>query len=331
MPVQFRDYYQTLGVAKTASEEEIKSAFRKLARKHHPDVAKDKKGAEEKFKEINEAYEVLGDPEKRRQYDELGAGWNQPGGMGGRGPGPGGPAGGGPRYRAADGQDYEFNFGGTGFSDFFEQFFSQSGRGAGFSSRGYGGGGAGHEDYAQRGNDIEGDLMVTLEEAARGSARSVSVRRTDPRTGQADTQTFQVKVPAGIREGQRIRLAGQGDAGSGGGGAGDLYLRVRLAKHPDFKVEGSDLYRDLDLAPWEAVLGASVTLPTLDGEVALRVPPGAAAGQRLRLRGQGLPTRDGKRGDLYAVLTILVPDEVDAAEKALWEELAAKSTFRPRE
>ncbi len=318
MPVQFRDYYQTLGVAKTASEDDIKSAFRKLARKYHPDVAKDKKTAEEKFKEINEAYEVLGDPEKRRKYDELGAGWDQPGG-----PPP-------PQWnregRAPGGQDYEFNFGGTGFSDFFEAFFGQSRGGGGFSGMRPPGGGS----YSQRGGDIEGDIMVTLEEAMQGSVRPVTLRRTNPINGATETETFQVKIPAGIHEGQRIRLAGQGDAGIGKGAAGDLYLRVRLAKHPDFRVEGSDLYRDVALAPWEAVLGATVQIETLQGEVSVKVPPGATAGQRLRLRGQGLPRREG-RGDLYAILAIQVPKNIDDTERKLWEELAKKSQFRPRE
>ena len=318
MPVQFRDYYQTLGVSKTASEDDIKSAFRKLARKYHPDVAKDKKTAEEKFKEINEAYEVLGDPEKRRKYDELGAGWDQPGGPP--------PPQWGREGRTPGGQDYEFNFGGTGFSDFFEAFFGRSGGGGGFAgARAPGGGG-----YSQRGGDIEGDIMVTLEEAMQGSVRPVTLRRTNPINGATETETFQVKIPAGIHEGQRIRLAGQGDAGIGKGAAGDLYLRVRLAKHPDFRVEGSDLYRDVDLAPWEAVLGATVRIGTLQGEVSIKVPAGATAGQRLRLRGQGLPSREG-RGDLYAVLAIQVPKKIDETERKLWEELAKQSTFRPRE
>ncbi|MDE1170692.1 MAG: J domain-containing protein [Verrucomicrobium sp.] len=318
MPVQFRDYYKTLGVSKTASEDEIKSAFRKLARKYHPDVAKDKTAAEEKFKEINEAYEVLGDAEKRRKYDQLGADWDQPGG--------GVP----PRYHYArpgqggGAEHFEFNFGGTGFSDFFEAFFGRAGGGM---PGGFGRGGA--QFHPERGEDIEGDILVTLEEAMRGSTRPVTVRRTDPRTGAETTQTFQVRIPPGIREGQRIRLAGQGDAGSGG--AGDLYLNVRLARHPDFRVSGDDLYYELPLAPWEAVLGASVTVPTLEGTAALRIPPGAGAGQKLRLRGQGLPKREGKRGDLYAVLAIEVPTKVDEAEQALWQQLAERSSFRPRD
>ena len=202
MAVQFRDYYETLGVSKTASEDEIKSAFRKLARKHHPDVAKDKKAAEEKFKQINEAYEVLSDPEKRQKYDQLGANWNQPGGFQSP-PQWGGGQPGGFRWGSGENGGVEFEFGGTGFSDFFEQFFG-GGRGrsafGGFGQRGA---------TAERGSDVEADIMVTLEEALHGSTRQVSLRRA----GSKKTETYQVKIPRGVREGQRIRLAGQGEAG----------------------------------------------------------------------------------------------------------------------
>ena len=327
MAIEFKDYYEVLGVPRTASEEDIKKSFRKLARQYHPDVAKNKKTAEEKFKEINEAYEVLGSPENRKKYDELGANWKRggdfhvpPGWQQGRRPGPGG----GPR----DG-GFEFHFGGTGFSDFFEQFFGRRGRAAegGSGVPGY------DEDaaYAQRGNDIEGGILVTLEEAFNGSVRSVSVRRSDPESGETHTQPFKVRIPPGVREGQLIRLAGRGEAGTGGGGAGDLYLRVRLAKHPDFRVSGADLYRDLDLAPWEAVLGATIRIPTLDGAVSLKVPPGTNTGQQLRVRGRGLPTPQGSRGDFYAVVSIQVPRSLSRDEQALWEQLSQKSTFNPRD
>src|SRR5437764_5414628 len=259
MPVQYKDYYKSLGVARDASEADIKKAFRKLAREYHPDVAKNKKQAEEKFKEINEAYEVLGDPAKRKKYDELGANWSSgaefrppPGweSFGGGRPFPG---------RGPRGQEYEFHFGGTGFSDFFEQLFGSAGRGAaGFGQRGT----FQEEDFAaERGRDIEGDIMVTLEEAMRGSVRSVSVRHGVPcehcggtgrraqhvcnvcgGTGQvAKTDTCQVKIPAGVTEGQRLRIPGRGEPGAGGGKTGDLFLRVRLARHPDFEVQGHDL------------------------------------------------------------------------------------------
>lgn len=177
---------------------------------------------------------------------------------------------------------------------------------------------------ARRGSDIEGDLMVTLEEALRGSTREVTLQR-----GAGKTETYRVKIPAGVREGQRIRLAGKGESGRSGGESGDLYLRVRLARHPDLRVEGSDLYADVEVAPWEAVLGGSVPVPTLDGAVTLKVPAGSTAGQKLRLRGQGLPREDGSRGDLYAVLEIEVPAQVSAEEKKLWEKLAQESHWRP--
>src|SRR5437016_3475975 len=241
MAVQFRDYYETLGVSKTATEDEIRSAFRKLARKYHPDVAKDKKAAEEKFKQINEAYEVLSDPEKRQKYDQLGANWNQPGGFQ-QPPQWGGQPGGRSYQWGGDGGGVEFEFGGTGFSDFFEAFFG-GGRG-----RSAFGGFGGREATAERGADVEADIMVTLEEALHGSTRTVSLRRA----GSNKVENYQVKIPRGVHEGQRIRLAGQGEAGARGGKSGDLFLRVRLAKHPDLLVEGSDLIHDVKIAPWRA-------------------------------------------------------------------------------
>src|SRR5919201_96546 len=278
MPVQFRDYYETLGVQKTASEEEIRGAFRKLARKYHPDVAKDKKAAEEKFKEINEAYEVLSDPEKRKKYDQLGANWNQPGGFQPPPQWSGQPDGG--RFYQWGGGDggIEFEFGGTGFSDFFEAFF-----GAGRGRSAFGGFG-GRPATAERGSDVEADILVTLEEALHGSTRTVSLRRA----GSNKVETYQVKIPRGVHEGQRIRLAGQGEPGERGGRSGDLFLRVRLARHPDFTVEGSDLIHEVKIAPWQAVLGTTLTVPTLEGNVRLKVPPGTQSGQRFRLRGRGV-------------------------------------------
>src|SRR3974390_1755841 len=323
MPVQYKDYYQILGVPRTASENESKKAFRKLAREYHPDVAKNKKQAEEKFKEVNEAYEVLGDPSKRKKYDELGANWktgsefrpppgwesfSTSGGYPGRGP---------------RGEEFEFHFGGTGFSDFFDQLFGSRG------ARGFGRqGGLSEEDFAtERGRDIEGDLLVTLEEAMSGSVRSVTVRHGVPcehcgGTGRrarnvcnvcggagqvAKTDTYQVKIPAGVTEGQRLRISGRGEAGVGGGAAGDLYLRVRFAKHPDFDVEDHNLIYEAELAPWEAVLGTNISLPTLDGRVNIKIPPGTQNGQKLRVRGRGLPLRNGGAGDLIVATRIEVP------------------------
>ena len=327
MAVQFKDYYQTLGVARTATPEEIKQAFRKLARIHHPDVAKNKATGEAKFKEINEAYEVLGDPEKRKRYDELGPNWQDTGGQQAYGAGPRG----GMRGRApAGGPDFEFD--GTGFSDFFESFFGsgRGGGGAGPRRRGPVAMDEDEETYSQPGNDVEADLLVTLEDAFKGSKRKVTLRRPAQDGGEDRLNTYEVKIPAGVREAQRIRLAGQGGAGFGGAAAGDLYLRVRLARHPDFTVEGADLNYDLDLAPWEAVLGVAVNIPALDGQTSLRVPAGTAAGSRLRLRGLGLPREDKTRGDLYATVHIQVPAKVSDEEKAEWEKLAKASTFNPR-
>jgi curved DNA-binding protein len=302
--MEYQDYYEILGVARTATPEEIRSAFRKKAREYHPDVAKDKVKGAEKFKEVNEAYEVLSDPAKRAKYDQMGRA--APGGGFAWQGAPG--AGGVPDME-------EFHFGGTGYSDFFEHLFGGM---AGGGFRGPGG-----RRMARRGSDIEGDLMVPLEEALRGSVREVTLQRG------GKTETYRVKIPAGVREGQRIRLAGKGESGRSGGEAGDLYLRVRLARHPDLRVEGCDLYADLEVAPWEAVLGASVPVPTLDGAVTLKIPAGSTAGQKLRLRGQGMPREDGGRGDLYAILEIAVPDQVGLEEKKLWEKLAEESRWRP--
>src|SRR5213595_461887 len=311
MAVQFRDYYETLSVSKTASEDEIKSAFRKLARKYHPDVAKDKKAAEENFKRINEAYEVLSDPEKRRKYDQLGESWNQPGGFQ---PPPqwGGGQPGGFRWGGGENGGVEFEFGGTGFSDFFEAFFG-GGRGrsafGGFGQRG---------TMAERGSDVEADIMVTLEEALHGSTRQVSLRRA----GSNKVENYQVKIPRGVHEGQRIRLAGQGEAGVRGGKSGDLFLRVRLARHPDFTVEGSDLVHEVKIAPWQAALGTELKVPTLEGNVRLKIPCSTQGGQRFRLREHGLPSISGKRGDLYVVVQFNFPKKLSEREREIWSQLA---------
>src|SRR3989475_7505706 len=312
MPVQFRDYYETLGVPKTAGEEEIRSAFRKLARKYHPDVAKDKKAAEEKFKEINEAYEVLGDPEKRKKYDQLGADWDRPGGF--QPPpqwGPQTPEGGFYQW-GGDGGGVQFEFDGTGFSDFFEAFF-----GGGRGRSAFGGFGR-RQATAERGADVEADIMVPLEEALHGSTRTVSLRRA----GSDKVENYQVKIPRGVHEGQRIRLRGQGQAGARGGKSGDLFLRVRLARHPDFIVEGSDLIHEVKIEPWQAVLGAELVVPTLEGNVRLKIPPGTQGGQRFRLRERGLPGVSEKRGDLFFVVQINVPKKLIKREKEIWRKLA---------
>jgi curved DNA-binding protein len=342
MGIEYKDYYKILGVARSASDDDIRKSFRKLARQYHPDVAKNKKEAEEKFKEINEAHEVLGDPEKRKKYDALGAnwkqgaefrtppGWEQFGGGGSRG-GKGGRNGG-----------VEFEFGGTGFSDFFEQIFGGRRGGGGFRFD--------QEDAVERGRDLEADIMVTLEEALKGSVRSISLRRggacehcggsgavgrkSCSRCGGSGqivkTETHQVKIPAGVTEGQRLRVGGKGESGAGGGACGDLYLTIRLAGHPDFRVEGENLIHDLELAPWEAVLGAHVSVPTLEGAVSIKIPPGTQTGQKLRVRGRGLG-KESARGDLFVVARVEVPEKISDHERKLWEQIATESGFRPRD
>jgi curved DNA-binding protein len=325
MAVQYKDYYEMLGVPRSAGDAEIKKAFRKLAREHHPDVAKDKKRAEEKFKEINEAYEVLGDPVKRKKYDELGANWKS-GAEFRPPPGWEGFSGGQAfRGRGQGGEAFEFHFGGTGFSDFFEQLFGSMGRGqSGFGRAAR----FANEDFAERGADIQGDIMVTLEEAMHGSVREVNVRRPVGRT--TKTETYQVRIPPGVAEGQKLRISGRGEAGSGGGEAGDLYLRVRIARHPDFEVDEHNLIYEVELAPWEAALGAEITVPTVEGRVSIKIPPGTQSGQKLRVRGRGLPLRDGGKGDLIVATKIAVPVKMSDAEKKLWEQLKRESKFNPR-
>jgi curved DNA-binding protein len=300
LAVGFRDYYEILGVPRGASDEEIRSAYRKLAREHHPDVSNDP-GAEDRFKEVSEAYEVLRDPEKREKYDRLGANRKVGEDVSG-GSGFGGGFGGG------DGQGFGD---GAGFSDFFESFFG-GGRGA---SRGFDG-------FSMRGGDQEATLEVTLEEAARGGKRKISL---------ADGRDFEVQIPPGVRDGQKIRLAGQGGEGASGGPAGDLYLRVRTKPHPRFRREDDDLVVEIAVAPWEAALGATVPVPTLHGNAKVKVPAGSSSGRRLRLRGEGMPGPGGRKGDLYASVRIVVPKVLEKRERELFEELAAVSRFDPRQ
>ena len=329
MPVEFKDYYRVLGVSPKASDEEIKKAFRTLARKYHPDVAKDKKTAEEKFKELNEAHEVLSSPESRRKYDQLGANWKTsaesrppPDWAGGRSAG-----------RGERVQEDEFQFEGTGFSDFFEQFFGgRAGRSRGASPFDHYGAanGNGEPEAALRGQDIQGDILITLDEVVKGAMRAISVRRTNARTGQEETETYQVRIPKGVQGGQSIRVPGKGGEGLGGGTAGDIYLRVRYAQHPDWQVRGADLVGHLELAPWEAVLGATVPVRTLESTISVKVPAGTKQGQQLRVRGKGLPVGAARRGDLYVGVSIQVPPRIGKEEERLWKQLATQSTFDPR-
>lgn len=332
MGPEFKDYYAILGVSRTASADELKKAYRALARKYHPDVARDKKAAEDKFKEINEAYEVLGNDENRKKYDTLGANWKQGAGFQ---PPPGwepyGSTGGRRRSRRTSpgGSGEEFQFGGTGFSDFFEQFFGARGGAGGFQPFQE----TGNHDtqFMARGSDVEGDLAVSLDEVVNGSVRQVSFRRVNSRSGETESHSFKVRIPTGVQEGQLIRVAGKGESGAGGGTAGDLLLRVRLSPHPDFTVQGTDLVTEVDLAPWEAVLGTTLTVPTLTGSVSVRIPAGTNSGQQLRVRGHGLPKgQTSERSDLYVKLSVKVPGQLTDEERALWEKLAATSKFQPR-
>jgi len=329
MAVEFKDYYRVLGVTPKATDEDIKKAFRSLARKYHPDVAKDKKSAEEKFKEINEANEVLSNPESRRKFDQLGADWKT-GGQSRPPPGRGERRSPG---RGAPGGDDEFQFEGTGFSDFFEQFFGgrdgRSGGGSPFDSQEFSDGRQ-RPQAALRGEDIQGDILITLDEVLKGAMRAISVRRTNARSGQEETETYQVRIPKGVQAGQSIRVSGKGGEGSNGGSAGDIYLQVRYAQHPDWQVRGADLMGHLELAPWEAVLGATVPVPTLEGSVLVKVPAGFQQGQKLRVRGKGLPAGSTKRGDLYVEASVQVPSHLSKEDELLWKQLATTSTFNPR-
>jgi len=324
--MEFKDYYATLGVPKTASEKELKAAYRKLARKHHPDVNPGDKAAEAKFKEINEAYEVLGDPEKRRKYDELGANWRmyeqaqqqgQPfpggspfGGFGGEGGAwtinMGGP--GGSRTMTEDEMREMF---GTEdpFSDFFRTFFG-------------GGGGAGQESRrgrtrSQRGRDLESEAELTLEEAYHGAMRRVSI------TDGGHSRNIDVRIPPGVKDGSRVRAAGEGEQGANGGAAGDLFLRVRIRPHPVFERKGDDLYTKVALPVTVAVLGGEAQVPTISGTVRLKVPETTQPGQVFRLKGHGMPVigKPDMKGDLYATADVQLPRSLSKDQRQAWEQI----------
>lgn len=331
MAVKFKDYYEVLGIPRTAAEDEVRKAYRKLARKHHPDVNPGDKSAEETFKDINEAYEVLSDPEKRKRYDDLGSNWKAGAEFT-------------PPPRSQNGragfQGFEEVFGGrgSGFSDFFESMFSRGGARRGGSP------GTGH--------DIEAELSLALEEAHRGGSRTITLEANElcPECNGTRTKdgkvcpvchgagvisrpkTLEVTIPPGVREGSVIRLAGEGEPGRGGTPPGDLYLHIRLEPHPLFElVNDDDVQMELRVAPWEAVLGAKVTVPTLDGSAQMTIPAVTQGGARLRLRGQGLKKRRGGRGDQYVKLNIVIPPKPTAKEKELFEKLASESRFDARQ
>ncbi len=355
MPEKAKDYYEVLGVSRTASENEIKKAYRKLARTSHPDLNPGDKAAEERFKELQEANEVLSNPENRKKYDKYGDRWRYADQIeaaeaanASRGQTP--PAGwenfsyGGAGVEAQTGgfdfHDYDFgNFQGSEGANIFEELFNRGGRGA-RSPR-----------QPTRGRDVEATLELSLEDAHRGGRQTLQMQAADvcptcrgagvveagkicPTCGGAGQilkpKTIEVNIPAGVRDGATLRLAGQGGAGLNGMPAGDLYLHIRLRTHPFFTVKGEDIETELQIAPWEAILGAAAQVPTLEGSVEMKIPSGAQSGNRLRLRNRGLNKRGGGRGDQYVSLKIVVPKNVSDEEKRLYEELRRVSIFNPR-
>ncbi|MCF8086334.1 MAG: DnaJ domain-containing protein [Desulfohalobiaceae bacterium] len=338
MSVEYKDYYQILGVDRNASQEEISKAFKKLARKYHPDLNTDNPEAEKKFKEINEAYAALKDPEKRKQYDQFGADFEH-----------------GQDFDPRNFQNMHFNFGGagagggaesfggSGYSDFFDLLFGNlfgQGGGQGGRRRTYSttfgsdpfGGGFGADmgtqsGFSGKGEDSEASLELTLEEAARGGKKSIALQEHGPRGG-VQSKNLEVNIPAGVTEGSKIRLSGQGNPGRGGQ-RGDLYLRVKLKPHHLFRVENKNIVLDLPLTPWEAALGTSVRVPTLEGSVDMKIPPGTSSGKKLRLKGKGLG-RGKNKGDQLVRAMIKTPQKPSDKEKELWEQLAQESDFRPR-
>src|SRR5438309_8416697 len=319
MPVEYKDYYKTLGVPKNASTDDIKKAYRKLARQYHPDVNK-KPDAEKKFKEINEANEVLGDSEKRKRYDTVGPDWEQ------FAQGRGRPSGTGGFQYVYTGQPGESPFGddASGFSDFFRTLFGQAANG-GFADA---------DDLfgrrtrtrARQGEDIEGEVEVTLPEAYKGTEHVVQIARDGE-----PPKRLTVKIPPGVKDGQRIRLAGQGAPGANGGPPGDAYLRVRVKPHPFFTRDGDDLRVELPVALHEAMLGAEITVPTLKARVSLRIPPETQNGRTIRLAGQGMPRGGGGHGDLYATVKVVLPTKLNEKERELAREIASsRSGENPR-
>lgn len=319
--MEYKDYYKTLGVERSASQDDIKRAYRKLARKYHPDVNKEP-GAEDQFKELGEAYEVLKDPEKRAAYDQLGSQWQRgqdfeppPDWEQQRG------------FSGDGGFSHMGGMGGMGagdFSDFFESLFGQGG----FRSTGgfqQGGG------FRSRGEDQHAKIQIDLEDAYAGATRQITLRqqRVDEQGRVSNTpRTLNVKIPKGIRPGQNIRLAGQGSPGMGGGPSGDLYLEIEFKPHRHFRLDGKDLFLELPLTPWEAALGTKVQIPTPTGKVDLKIPAGSQSGRKLRLKGRGLPGSPG--GDLYAELSVHTPPAHDEAVAELYRKLAEAAPYNPR-
>ncbi len=309
--MEFKDYYKIMGVKRDATQDEIKRAYRKLARKYHPDVSKEA-DAETRFKEVGEAYEVLKDPEKRAAYDQLGANWKA-----------------GQEFHPPPDWNAGFEFSGGGFtggdasafSDFFETLFGRE----------FAGGGRRSSAYHAKGEDHHARILIDLEDAYHGANRTITLQVPElDAHGRVHTRqrTLKVHIPKGVKQGQRIRLAGQGAPGMGKGPAGDLYLEVAFKPHPYYRIEGRDLYIDLPLAPWEAALGAKVKVPTPGGVVDLKIPPNSKPGRKLRLKGRGIPNKPA--GDLYVVLQIALPPADSEQAKALYRKMEQEMAFNPR-
>jgi curved DNA-binding protein len=308
--VEFKDYYKIMGVEREATQDDIKRAYRRLARKFHPDVSKES-DAEARFKEVGEAYEVLKDPEKRAAYDQVGSRTDWQAGQ---------------DFRPPPNWDTGFEFSGGGyteandFSDFFESLFGRAGGGFRREPR-----------FHTRGQDHHAKVMISLEDAYHGATRTITLQTPElDAEGHVVTRArnLNVKIPKGVIEGQRIRLAGQGSSGAGEGSAGDLYLEIAFQPHPLLKAEGRDIHLELPVTPWEAALGQTVTVPTLGGDVQLKIPPGSQSDNRLRLKGRGLP--GDPPGDQYVRLRIVAPKAETDAAKTLYERMAREMPMNPR-
>jgi curved DNA-binding protein len=305
--VEYKDYYQVLGVEKNASADDIKKAYRKLVRKYHPDVSKHKE-ADAKTKEINEAYGVLGDAEKRAAYDELGARGHQAG----------------QGFQPPPDWGTQYDFGGANADDFFADLFSHAGR------RGRAGTGAG-QGFEMRGDDIHAAVSIDLRDAYNGATRTLSLRVPQhDEQGRVVMQekTLSVNIPKGVTPGQQLRLAGQGHPGIGGAGPGDLYLEMQFNPDPRYRIEGTHVYENVPVAPWEAALGASIPVQTPSGQVEVTVPAGSQAGRKLRLKGRGIPA--AQPGDLYLILDVVLPPANNDRARELYQQMAREMGFNPR-
>ena len=311
--MEFKDYYKVMGVERIASQDEIKRAYRKLSRKYHPDVSTES-DAEEQFKTVGEAYEVLKDPEKRAAYDQLGENWKS-----------------GQDFHPPPEWDQGFEFHGGGFtgadssnfSDFFESLF-----GGNFNERG---GQTRNPNFNQRGQDTHAKVSIELDDAYHGAVQTITLHHTELGTDgrpKVNDRTLKVNIPKGVHQGQHIRLGGQGGGGIGQGQAGDLYLEIEFKSHSHYRAEGRDVYLDLPVAPWEAVLGATVSVPIPGGKVELKIPSGSKSGQKMRLKGKGIPGKPA--GDFYVVLQVVLPPADTDEAKALYQEMKQKLAFNPR-